>query len=430
MWLFRGLGARAAGWWDRLVEPLVALGPVERRKARLLAGLLLSLVVLGAISAAVQAATISTFQRTLIAILGALLVLAISYAGSRTQFYRFSAGLAVAAPALACIAVGVLTPDDHVWYCFILIAVVFSSLFFSVRTAATVAVAIFVALCLMPIWVLELRAPGRLLPVLALHGVLSPLILIAAHHHATVEREAHHELLRRDAQLAEIERLEDFARSAAHVSHDLNNLLTIIDANVIHLDRDFVQGRAEVVGEIRAAIVRLSALSRTLMTTARERLQQTTEFEPSDVIRELAPLLSKMVGPSVEILVSEMLAVGKVAMDPLRLEQVLMNLVANARDAMPNGGRISIECSTVIPPGRRNGDTGYVAIDVIDTGVGMSDDLLGRIFTPFFTTKTNGRGTGLGLAIVQEVIEYYGGEVRVTSTPGQGSRFRVLLPTR
>ena len=420
----------ARAFWDRLVEPWVVLDSTEHRKARLLAGLLFSLVMLGALSAVIQAVTVPNFRPTLLAMTGALGLLTLAYAGSRTRLYRLSAGLAAAAPALACIAVGVRTPDDRVWYGFILIAVVVASLFFSVRAAAVVAAVIFTALCLLPIWVLELRAPERLIPLLALHGVLSPLLLIAAHHHAAFERDAQHERLRREAHLAEIERLEAFARSAAHVAHDLNNVITVIDANVAHLGRLLAGDHGEVVGETRAAVDRLAKLGRNLTLTARDRLEPAKDLAPEEVVRGVAPILSELAGPSAELVIDGSSSERRIAIDPLRLEQVLMNLVANARDAMPDGGRIVIGCRLVVSHSAEGEPIEYVAIDVSDTGVGMSTEVLARIFQPFFTTKTNGRGTGLGLAIVQEIVMHYGGEVRVTSAPGRGSRFSVLLPAR
>jgi hypothetical protein len=172
-----------------LIEPVAALDSAERRKARLLSALLLCVLALGFTSAVVQAALVPNFGETFAAIAVALAVLCVGYAGSRTRLYRSSAALAAGAPALACIAVGVCNPDDRVWYGFILIAVVVTTLFFSVRTAALVAATLFAILCLLPIWVPELRAPERIVPLLSLHGVLSPLLLVAAHHQAQVERE-------------------------------------------------------------------------------------------------------------------------------------------------------------------------------------------------------------------------------------------------
>jgi len=423
-------------WWGKLIEPVVALDVVAARKARLLAALLLSLIVLGATSAVIQATTVPNFRPTLMAMGTALLVLTVAYAGSRTRLYRLSAALAAVAPALACIAIGIRSPDDRVWYAFILIAVVVSSLFFSIRTATVVAAALFATLCLLPIWVLEFRSPARVLPLLALHGVLSPLLLIAAHHHAAIERETQRELQRRATRLVELERLEAFARSTAHASHDINNLLTIIDANLAYLSEHPEQGRSDVIAESRSAVTRLAALSRSLSASARVSVEQPREFDPSEAIREFAPLLAQLAGPSVKLVVGSVGLGDRIRMDPLRFEQLLMNLVANARDAMPEGGRIDVECSRVTlnethaeaPDG--NQPTHFIVIDVTDTGSGMSEAILARIFEPFFTTKPTGRGTGLGLAIVSQIVAQHGGHVRVSSTPGHGSRFRTFFPTR
>jgi signal transduction histidine kinase len=243
----------------------------------------------------------------------------------------------------------VQSPDDRVWYAFMLIAVVMASLFFALRTAALVAAAIFTALCLLPIWILELRSPARLLPVLALHGVLSPLLLIAARHHAGVERDSRAELARREARLAELERRDEQARSAAHVAHDLNNLITVVDANLAHLDQHYVQGQSEVVRETRTAIERICALTRDLSAPGSGRAERTSTFDPHEVIRDIRPLLAQIAGPDVDVVVGPATGRGQVRMDPLRLEQVLMNLIANARELVTqSGGKVSVSSE----PGR------------------------------------------------------------------------------
>ncbi len=418
---------------DLLVEPFAALGPAERREARLLATLLLCLVVLGLLSALVQAALIPGFASTFVAMFAALVVLAAAYAGSRTRLYRVSAGLAVAVPALACIAVGVKSPDDRVWYAFMLLAVILTTLFFSVRAAAKVAVAVFVALCLLPIWVAELRAPGRIVPLLALHGILSPLLLVAAQHQAAVQLEQQIALARLDARLAGVERLEALVRSAAATAHDFNNLILIISANVHALERRSGATPPQEFHEIQDAIERATALSRRLLGASRERT--VSNCDVAAVVRGFEPLLARLAGPRIDVTVSADAELPRVQIEPERLEQALMNLVKNAADAMPNGGSLHVECvrqvveaaSVVSHPGARLGE--HVVIVVTDSGEGIEPGLLGRIFEPFFTTKPSARGTGLGLAIVQEVVAQAGGHVSVESARGQVTTFRLFLPT-
>jgi signal transduction histidine kinase len=417
---------------DLLVEPLVRLESVERRKARLLASLLLCVVVLGSLSAVVQLALIPGFGSTFAAMLAALSVLLLAYAGSRTRFYRVSAALAAAAPALACIAVGAKSPDDRVWYAFILIAVILTTLFFSVRTAAWVAVAVFASLCLLPIWVVELREPGRIVPLLALHGILSPLLLVGARHQAAMELEGQLALARLDARLATVEKLETFVRAASKTAHDFNNLLMVIAANV-----DAVQGRSSAFrtdefAEIQLALERASLLGRKLLTSSREDAVSTCDV--AEVVRGFEPLLARLSGPRVDVKLEVERDLPRVRAVPQSLEQALMNLATNARDAMPRGGSLSVQCRRIVVDaehasaytGACEGD--HVVIAVTDTGEGIAPALLERVFEPFFTTKPSGRGTGLGLAIVREVVAQAGGHVSVESERGRGTTFRLFFP--
>jgi signal transduction histidine kinase len=416
-----------------LIEPLTTLDAVGRRKARLLATLLLCVLCLGLTSAIVQAATVPNFRATFAAIAVALVVLSVAYAGSRTRLYRLSAALAATTPALACIAVGVRSPDDRVWYGFMLIAVILASLFFSMRTAILVAVAIFATLCLLPIWVIELRAPERLVPLLALHGVLSPLLLVAARHQAAIERESQTELARMDARLMQLESLDRLARRAGSTAHDLNNLLTVIGANVSSLDAEPGLRLSQELSEIRLAVSRAGALSRQLLVSAREGSLRPELLAVDEAIRDFEPLLRRVAPPPVRIVLRAGSPLPQVKIHALHLEQVLINLVVNARDAMPEGGVLTIECTEVlvesadpdhheVRPGR------YVRIAVMDGGVGMDPTTLARVFEPFFTTKGKTGGTGLGLAIVHEMVIRAHGYVKARSTPGAGTTFYVYLP--
>jgi signal transduction histidine kinase len=418
-----------------LIEPLTKLGAIERLKARLLATLLLCVLCLGLTSAVVQAAVVPDFRSTFVAIAVALLVLSFAYAGSRTRLYRLSAALAATTPALACIAVGVRTPDDRVWYGFILIAVILASLFFSLRVAALVALAIFIVICLLPIWVVELRAPARLVPLLALHGVLSPLLLVAAAHQAAVERENRNQLDRMDARLMQIDGLEALARRAGSTAHDLNNLLTVIGANVSLLGAEPGLRLSRELSEIGTAVTRAAALSRQLLLTAREGSLRPQPLDAAEAVRNFESVLSRLVPASVRLVVHAQASRAHVEINPLQLERLLMNLVTNARDAMPQGGTITIECAEVVieasgpeqtdlKPGR------YLSIAVTDEGVGMDSASLARAFEPFFTTKSEAGGTGLGLTIVRDIALRAGGHVGVKSRPGEGTAFYVYLPAR
>jgi signal transduction histidine kinase len=417
---------------ELLIEPLVALGSVDRYKARLLASLLLCLLTLGLTSAVVQAFTVPNFEPTLWAISGGLTAIFLAYVGSRTRHYRLSAGVAALALVCACVTTGVRSPDDRVWYGFLLIAVVFAALFFSLKTAMLVAIVVFAVLCVSPVWIVHLREPERIVPLLALHGVLSPLFLVAAHHQALIEREAQAELRRMNARLAEAEQLEVIARAAGSTIHDINNLITIIDANASFLEQRTSRPSEELV-EIRAALDRAAALSRTLLNSSRRAATSTATFDVPKVVRDFLPFLARLAGPSVHVSVRASRFGGAVSMSPLRLEQMLMNLVTNARDAMPSGGKIVIECREITLgrdelAGRDARPGPHAMIAVSDTGTGMDAATLERVFEPFYTTKPGGRGTGLGLAIVRDIVEQSGGHVVSTSVVGQGTTFRAYLP--
>jgi signal transduction histidine kinase len=315
-----------------------------------------------------------------------------------------------------------------------LIAVILASVFFSMRTAVVVAVAIFATLCVLPIWVIELRAPDRLVPLLALHGVLSPLLLVAANHQAAVERESRNELARMDARLMQIESLDRLARRAGSTAHDLNNLLTVIGANVSSLDAEPRLRLSQELSEIRLAVSRAGSLSRQLLVSAREGSLRPELLDVGGAIHDFEPLLRRAAPPPVRIALRASPDLPRVKINTLHLEQVLINLVINARDAMPEGGALTIECTEVlvesaddpehheVRPGR------YVRIAVMDGGVGMDPTTLARVFEPFFTTKGKTGGTGLGLAIVHEIVVLAHGYVKAKSTPGAGTTFCIYLP--
>jgi signal transduction histidine kinase len=401
----------------------------------LLASLLLCLLTLGVLSGLMQATMIPEFQATFAAMGAALAVLGVAYVGSRTSMYRLSAAVAAVAPALACIVIAVRSPDDRVWYGFILIAVIVATLFFSVRTAAMVAAAVFAALCLVPIWVLELRSPDRLVPLLALHGILSPLMLIAAWHHARIERESQRELRRMDARIAEIERLEGVARIAGTTAHDFNNLITVVSENLRRLELERPEARSRELEDMRMAVERASALSRQLLVSSRDETLRVEAFDVGALVSAFEPLLVRLAGSRVRVHVRPDGAPHTVKMNPTYLERVLMNLLVNARDAMPDGGCVTVESRGVVlaeadataHAGAQPGP--HVVIGVTDTGVGMAPATLERIFEPFFTTKPAGTGTGLGLSIVREIVEQSRGHIRVKSAPGKGTTFSVYLPS-
>ena len=234
-------------------------------------------------------------------------------------------------------------------------------------------------------------------------------------------------LERQGEALREAQRLESVGRLAAGIAHDFNNLLTVVLANATLLlrDRQLDATTANAVEEMKTAASRGADLVRQLLAFGRQQRLTGQVLDLNAVVASLGPLLSRLIGEQVRITMA--LASGKayVKADRSQLEQVIVNLVTNARDAMPAGGQLAIETALIdndpaIKP--------CVVLSVTDTGLGMDRETRQRVFEPFFTTKPFGKGTGLGLATVHGVVEQSGGRVVVDSEPGTGSCFKVFLP--
>jgi two-component system, cell cycle sensor histidine kinase and response regulator CckA len=239
-----------------------------------------------------------------------------------------------------------------------------------------------------------------------------------------------------EEQLWHAQKLEITGRLAGGVAHDFNNLLTAIQGFASLLEPEFAAGDPghECVVEIQRASERAAALTRHLLAFARK---QVTRPETLDVNRHLAgtlSLLRRLVGPAVHLETELAAEVGDVHIDPMQLDQVLTNLVVNARDAMPGGGNLRIVTRDVVLDAndRRThsflAPGAYVLLEVSDDGTGMSPEVASQVFEPFFTTKERGKGTGLGLSTVYGIVKQNGGFVLVESAPSRGSRFRVYLP--
>jgi signal transduction histidine kinase/ActR/RegA family two-component response regulator len=234
-------------------------------------------------------------------------------------------------------------------------------------------------------------------------------------------------LERQGEALREAQRLESVGRLAAGIAHDFNNLLTVVLANATLLlrDRGLDTATANAVEEMKTAASRGADLVRQLLAFGRQQRLAGQVLDLNAVVASLGPLLARLIGQQVRITTA--LAPGKayVKADRSQLEQVIVNLVTNARDAMPTGGQLTIETAII------DGDPAIkpcVVLSVSDTGLGMDRETRQRVFEPFFTTKPFGKGTGLGLATVHGVVEQSGGRVVVDSEPGSGSCFKVFLP--
>ncbi len=235
-----------------------------------------------------------------------------------------------------------------------------------------------------------------------------------------------------EEQLRHSQKMEAIGRLAGGIAHDFNNILMVVAGHCDLLERGADRGIVprESVISIRDAAERAARLTRQLLSMSRRGAPDARVVDLNDIVRRSRDLLERLIGETVAFELN--LADGPVfaAADPSHIEQILMNLVVNARDAMPTGGRIVINTVRGVDPKSTRLDAAqpYIAIEVTDTGVGMSEATRARIFEPFFTTKPRGDGTGLGLAIVYGIVRQHGGDVIVRSEPGVGTTMSVRLP--
>jgi|GEM_PF-777563 len=253
------------------------------------------------------------------------------------------------------------------------------------------------------------------------HQVASLLSVVIGRLQAEQERQALEEKMR-DAQ-----RLQTLGRLSGEISHDFNNMLVAIAGNTelasMQLGEHPTQ---ELLSEVMEAVARASDLTRQLLAFSRGQLVDKTVLNASAQIQHLSRMLVRLL-PEAVSLELDLDDDAVVVADKGQLEQVVMNLVVNARDALPSGGHIRI-CTTRMRAALAGDDDDVVRIDVVDDGMGIAADVVPQLFQPFFSTKADGEGTGLGLAVVDTVVKSHGGRIDVDSTPGHGTRFSVLLP--
>jgi PAS domain S-box-containing protein len=242
-------------------------------------------------------------------------------------------------------------------------------------------------------------------------------------------REAQLNLEKIQRQLAESQKLDALGQLTGGVAHDFNNLLMIISGN-LHTLRKIAGNDAKglrAVQAIETASQRGASLTRQLLTFARRQSVNPQTVDPADRIRSVREVLDAALGGSVQLVIDVADGIWPVMVDAAEFETALVNLVINARDAMPDGGSVTVRASnTYIDDGKRKGD--HVAIKVEDTGVGIAPDIAVKVFDPFFTTKAVGKGTGLGLSQVHGFAHQAGGTVTVASELGKGTAFTICLP--
>jgi PAS domain S-box-containing protein len=295
-----------------------------------------------------------------------------------------------------------------------------------------------------PPWEKEyLRKDGTRVPVLV--GVakldetrnISVSIDLTERKQAEAGRKRAEEALRSsEDQLRQAQKMEAVGRLAGGVAHDFNNVLSVIMSYgevVLGAMAPDDPSRADVE-EIRKAAARAAGLTRQLLLFSRQQVVEPRVLDLQAIVAPMEKMLHRLLGEDVELVVVAPESPGRVEADPSHIEQVVLNLVVNARDAMPTGGKLTIETGNVVldeayaqthlpaKAGR------YVMLAVTDTGTGMDRETQARIFEPFFTTKETGKGTGLGLSTVFGIVQQSGGHIWVDSAPGKGTTFEVYLP--
>ncbi|MDD5629456.1 MAG: GAF domain-containing protein, partial [Elusimicrobia bacterium] len=230
-----------------------------------------------------------------------------------------------------------------------------------------------------------------------------------------------------EEQLRQAQKIEAVGRLAGGMAHDFNNFLTAIRGYAELLTEDLPAGdrRRKDAREILLAADRASALTRQLLALSRRQVLTPQVIDINEAVADISEILRRLVGAPVELVLRLEPALGLVRVDPGQLQQVIVNLALNARDAMPKGGTLTISTRNT-PPAADAGPA--VALELSDTGEGMDEKILSHIFDPFFTTKPKGKGTGLGLSTAFGIVKQSGGDISVQSQPGRGSAFRIQFP--
>jgi hypothetical protein len=241
---------------------------------------------------------------------------------------------------------------------------------------------------------------------------------------------------RLEEQLSNAQKMEAVGTLARGIAHDFNNILTTVQGSVYMLGKKLDEGSSlrHYTEQITNSLDKAKKLVQGLITFSRGQVINPCPVNVNDLISSLKPVLTGILGENIHLEISLHEGPLMIVADPLQIEQVLMNLCSNARDAMPDGGEFAVHTDSLkIETGASAnylspGPGEYVLISLSDTGSGMDDDIMERMFDPFFTTKEVGRGTGLGLAVVYGIIEQHKGHIFVNTQKGEGTIFKIFLP--
>ena len=253
----------------------------------------------------------------------------------------------------------------------------------------------------------------------------------------TKRREAELALQTSEAQLRQSQKMEAIGRLAGGIAHDFNNILTAITgyAELMQQKMDETHEMFRETNEIGKATRRAAELTRQLLAFSRQQVLQSRVLDLNEVIIDMVQMVHRLIGEDIELVTEHADGLGSVKADPGQIQQVILNLAVNARDAMPGGGKLTIFTENVTIKNKQSdgrqaeiepGD--YVMITLGDTGTGMTEEVLVQLFEPFFTTKEKGKGTGLGLSTVYGIVRQSGGHITVESTLGEGTTFFIYLP--
>jgi PAS domain S-box-containing protein len=275
------------------------------------------------------------------------------------------------------------------------------------------------------------HASGRTFPILV---EVSRLVLEGQEYFCTFIRDLT-ETKALEEQFLQAQKLEAVGRLAGGVAHDFNNLLVIINgySELLLTRGSLSESDRALVHEVSEAGRRAAGMTGRLLAFSRRQLNQPVVLDLNQLLVDMEKMLRRLIGEDIQIELRKETGLGRVRADPGQLEQVVMNLAVNARDAMPRGGRITLETANAAPEelralGLEVVDTPYVRLKVSDSGCGMDAATLARLYEPFFTTKEAGKGTGLGLSTVYGIVKGAGGHIRCVSKPGVGTTFTIFLP--